>query len=69
LPTWAVWPEALTSGLEYIFSSMALINFIFPIDTLFSVILFIVYFETTFYMVKIFLMIFNYFRGSGKLEM
>jgi len=66
LPEWSIWPPALTDGLTYVFSSLAKINIIFPIDQLFTVILFLITFEVAFFTTKIILMAFNFFRGSGK---
>lgn len=66
LPEWSIWPEAVTDGFTYIFSSLAKINILFPIDDLFTIILFLITFEVAFYTTKIIVMAFNFFRGSGK---
>lgn len=65
LPTWSIWPDSLLTGLTYFFSSLAKLNFIFPIDTLFTVLLFIVNFEILYFSSKLVMKLFNYFRGTG----
>lgn len=65
LPSWTVWPPDLLNGLTYFVSSLAKINFIFPIDSLFSVITFLINFEVAYLTAKIVLKIFNYIRGTG----
>jgi len=64
-PTFTPWPADLLTGLEYFFYSLAKLNFIFPIDSLFSVLLFIIYFEVIYFTAKIILKVFNFFRGTG----
>lgn len=66
LPTWQIWPSDILQGLSYFFASIAKLNFIFPIDTLFNVIVFIVQFEVYYLSVKLILMVVNFFRGTGK---
>ena len=65
LPAWQVWPDSLLTGLSYFFGAIAKFNFIFPIDSLFSVILFIINFEILFFTAKLIMKIFNYIRGTG----
>lgn len=65
LPTWTVWPTTLLTGLTYFFSSLAKLNFLFPIDSLFTVILFLINFEVLFFTSKLIMKIFNYIRGTG----
>ena len=65
LPVWQVWPTAFLTGLTYFFSALANFNFIFPIDTLFDVISFLLFFEVSFFSAKLILKIFNYARGVG----
>ena len=65
LPTWTLWPDTLLDGLTYFFTAIAKFNFIFPIDSLFAVILFIVNFEVLYLTVKLIMKIFNYARGTG----
>lgn len=65
LPEWSIWPTDLLTGLTYFFSSIAKFNFIFPVDTLFTVILFLVNFEVLYFTTKLIMKIFNYLRGTG----
>jgi hypothetical protein len=65
LPTWSIWPSDLLTGLTYFFSSLAKLNFLFPVDTLFTVLLFIINFEVLYFTAKIIMKVFNYFRGTG----
>jgi hypothetical protein len=34
---WSVWPDSLLNGLNYFFGQLMMFNFLFPIDTLFTV--------------------------------
>jgi len=65
LPTWTPFPNDLLTGLTFFFSSLAKLNFLFPIDSLFSVLLFLIYFEVIYFTAKIILKVFNFFRGTG----
>lgn len=65
LPTWTIWPADFLTGLQYFASSLAKFNFIFPVDSLFAVLLFIINFEVVYFTAKIILKLFNYFRGTG----
>jgi len=65
---WSVWPDSLLSGLTYFFSQLMIFNFLFPIDTLFTVILFIINFEVIYLGVKILLKLFNFIRGASGIE-
>jgi hypothetical protein len=65
LPSWSVWPTDLLSGLSYFATSLAKLNFIFPIDSLFTVLLFVINFEVLYFTAKIIMKVFNYFRGTG----
>lgn len=65
LPSWDIFPPDLYNGLTYFFSSLAKMNFIFPVDTLFTVLLFIVNFEVIYFTAKIIMKIVNYIRGTG----
>jgi hypothetical protein len=65
LPTWQVWPTALTDGLTYFFQQLAFLDFLFPIDTLFTVILFFITFEVAYFSAKILIKIVNFLRGTG----
>lgn len=65
LPTWTVWPTALLDGLTYVFASMAKLNFILPIDSLFAVLLFFIQFEVLYLGAKLVMKLFNFIRGTG----
>jgi len=65
LPTWTLWPDSLLTGLTYFFTQLAVFNFIFPVDTLFTVILFIINFEVYYLSAKLIMKLFNYLRGTG----
>lgn len=65
LPTWQVWPQALIDGLTYVFASMAKLNFIFPIDSLFLVLTAFIYFEVAYLGAKLVMKLLNYIRGTG----
>jgi hypothetical protein len=65
LPTWQIWPTAFLDGISYISSQIAVFNFIFPIDTLFTVILFFISFEVAYMTAKIIIKVLNFFRGTG----
>jgi hypothetical protein len=65
LPTWNVWPASLLDGITYFSSAIGTLNFIFPVDTLFAVILFIINFEALYFLSKLIMKIFNYIRGTG----
>jgi len=69
LPTWTVWPASLIQGLEYFCSSLAKLNFILPIDSLFAVILFLVNFFVLYLTAKLIMKVFNFFRGSGGIDL
>lgn len=66
LPSWTVWPQVLTDGLTYIFQSFAKLNFILPIDTFLTALLFIIHFETLYFTAKISLKPISFIRGGGK---
>lgn len=65
LPSWEVWPDTLIDGLEYIFQSMAKFNFILPVDTFFTALLWFVHFSALYLTAKISLKAFNFMRGTG----
>jgi hypothetical protein len=65
LPQWSVWPPDLLNGLSYTAQSLAKLNFIFPIDSLFNIISFVILFETLYLTAKIILKVFGFIRGSG----
>jgi hypothetical protein len=66
MPTFSIWPDSVKTGLTYLFGLLGNLNFLFPVDTLCLVIVFIINFEIYYLSTKIFLKILNYFRGTGK---
>ena len=66
LPAWSPWPQDLLDGLTYFFSSLAKLNFLFPIDTLFTIILFVINFEVLYFGAKLLTKVINFFRGTGE---
>ena len=65
LPTFVVWPDALFTGIQYICSSFALLNFVLPIDTLFEALIWFIHFNALYLTAKITLKVFNFIRGTG----
>jgi len=65
---WSVWPAGVLDGLTYFFQQMMMFNFLFPVDTLFSVIVFIINFEVIYLGVKVLLKLFNWLRGASGIE-
>jgi hypothetical protein len=66
LPSWQIWPENILNGLKYFCNVLAKINFIFPVDTLFTCLLLFINFLGIYYTAKLIFMIFNFFRGTGQ---
>jgi hypothetical protein len=65
---WSVWPAGVLDGLTYFFQQMMMFNFLFPVDTLFTVIIFIINFEVIYLGVKVLLKMFNWLRGASGIE-
>jgi len=65
LPTWQVWPSGVTDGLTFFAQKMSIFNFILPMDTLMSAIIFFISFEVTYFGAKIIVKLLNYIRGAG----
>jgi hypothetical protein len=65
LPAWQIWPADFLNGVSYIFGQLAGFNFIFPIDTLFDVIIFFISFEVAYMTAKLIIKVLNFFRGTG----
>lgn len=65
---WTVWPSSVLNGLSYLLQQLMIFNFIFPVDTLFTVIIFIVNFEAIYLSIKILLKLFNWLRGASGIE-
>ncbi len=67
LPAWHIWPATFTNGIYYTVSTMKDFNIIFPIDTMFSCILFFINFLVLFATALIIIKVVNYFRGASGL--
>lgn len=63
-PTWTIWPDSVINGISYIFSVVAKLNFLFPIDTCFICLAFFLDFIGYFITYLIVKKIFNYLRGA-----
>lgn len=68
LPTWSIWPQAFIDGIQYFFSTLATLNIILPIDTLFLCVTRFTEFIGLYYFVRIIIMTINWLRGSGELR-
>lgn len=44
LPTWKVWPDEITNGFSFFVSTISDFNFILPIDTFLTAVVFLVNF-------------------------
>lgn len=65
LPTWQIWPQTLTDGLTFFAQKLSLLNFILPMDTLMTALIFFISFEVAYFGAKIIIKILNYLRGTG----
>ena len=65
LPTWSIWPDDIKNGLNYFVSSMANWNFLFPVDTIFKIIILFTEFLAAYIVYKLVSKILNYLRGTG----
>jgi hypothetical protein len=65
---WTIWPPTALQGINYFFQQLMMFNFIFPMDTLMIVIIFILTFEVLYFSVKLLLKLFNWIRGAGGIE-
>jgi hypothetical protein len=65
LPTWTLWPNSVLNAFQMFATDMAKLNFIFPIDTFFTCIVFFINFEIFYFGAKIITKIFNFLRGTG----
>jgi hypothetical protein len=65
---WSVWPSSVLDGITYLLQQLMVFNFLFPIDTLFTVMVFILNFEAIYLSVKVLLKLFNWLRGASGIE-
>jgi hypothetical protein len=68
LPHYSIWPQPFLDGITYLLSSLAIINFIFPIDAVFYGGNVFFTFLALYYGAKLLSSIFNYFRGAGGIK-
>jgi hypothetical protein len=59
LPSWSVWPNEIKEGLSYFIATLKTFNFILPIDSIFSCLLFLLVFIGYLLMTKVILLIVN----------
>jgi hypothetical protein len=65
---WSIWPSGVLNGITYFFQQLMMFNFLFPIDTLFTVIVFVINFEIIYLGIKVLLKLFNWIRGASGIE-
>lgn len=68
LPVFSVWPASLTDGIYYFGQQLKLLNFILPIYELSLLAMFVLSFLSYWFTAKIIVMIVNFFRGTGKID-
>jgi len=68
LPTKQIYPIQLTEGITYFGQQIGRLNFIIPVYELSGIVLFLLNFLSAYYLAILFLMVVNWFRGSGKIE-
>lgn len=69
LPTFSLWPQAFLNAVSYSITSIGLINFIIPIDSIIICIDILAHFLFYFYLVKLILGLANWLRGSGEIKL
>lgn len=65
-PSWNIWPSVVTNGIHYILMCIAKLQFLIPVDDFFSALSFLMQFLTLYFSAYLFVMILNYFRGTGR---
>lgn len=65
---WSVWPDNLIDGLTYFLTSLMNWDFLMNITQMLLALKFLFAFEVVYLSVKLLMRLFNYFRGSGGLE-
>ncbi|ARF10118.1 hypothetical protein Indivirus_18_2 [Indivirus ILV1] len=68
LPHFSIWPASILNAITYLINSLAIANFIFPIDTLFYCVNLFIGFLILYYGTKLLVSIFNWLRGSGEIK-
>lgn len=65
---WHLWPQPLLDGLTYFCATLMKLDFLFPVGTLLLAVLFLIGFLSVYYSIKILLMVINWARGSGSID-
>jgi hypothetical protein len=68
LPVFSIWPDSLIEGIEYIGNSFQSLNFFLPMYELSIAIVFVFSFFIFYYLERLIVMILNYIRGAGGIE-
>lgn len=68
LPHYHLWPTIFLNAITYLLSQLAILNFIFPVDAIFTGANFFIKFLVIYYGLQLVVSIFNYFRGSGGIK-
>ena len=68
LPRYQIWPDVVLNGLNYFATTLSDFNILFPIDTLFQCMIFIGDFLSAYLIVRLILIVINFFRGTGELK-
>jgi hypothetical protein len=64
----SIWPDKLLEGLTYFFTCIMKLDMILNIVALFTVLKWFLGFLVIYYSVKLFIMLINALRGSGKVD-
>lgn len=65
---WTIWPENVLDGLTYFFTVLMKFNFLFPVDTLLTALIFLLNFEVIYISVRFLMKVVSFFRGSGEMD-
>jgi hypothetical protein len=70
LPTFSVYPQNLLDGIAFFGQKISGLDFfVFDIQAIFTIFLFVLQFEFFYFLTKKIVSIINFFRGAGKIEM
>jgi len=68
LPTWNLWPQVVFDAIDFFVIVFAKLNFLFPVDTLFNCIIFLITFISIYYFAKLIIKLINWIRGASGIE-
>lgn len=68
LPTYSVWPTGFLDAITSLLSNLKIINFIFPVDSLFLCVNIFIHFLIYYYIVRLIIGVVNWARGSGEIK-